>query len=63
LEIEPKTALLGIGALMLAFYILGGRAEPKRRARKKARREKKIGALRQQIKQLETGRIEEFEGD
>jgi hypothetical protein len=44
---------LGVGALVLAFYLLGFGTRPKYEAAKRKRRQAQIGKLREQIKALE----------
>jgi hypothetical protein len=53
LELEPTTLALGMGALVLAFYLLGFQTRPKYEAAKRKRRQAQIGKLREQIKALE----------
>ncbi len=63
LDVSPNLLLWGIGGLALVMFLLGLKAEPKIRRAKKARREKKIAKLRRKIKELEIGRIEDFEDE
>jgi hypothetical protein len=44
---------LGVGALVLAFYLLGFGTRPKYEAAKRKRRQVQIEKLREQIKALE----------
>ena len=51
LELEPKTLALGMGALVLAFYLFGFQTRPK--YEKRHRRQAQTKKLRQQIQRLE----------
>ena len=53
LELDPMTLGLGVGALVLAFYLLGFGTRPKYEAAKRKRRQVQIEKLREQIKALE----------
>ena len=53
LELEPTTLALGIGTLVLAFYLFGFQTRPKYEAAKRKRRQAQIGKLREQLKALE----------
>ena len=51
LELEPTTLALGMGALVLAFYLFGFQTRPK--YEKRHRRQAQTKKLRQQIQRLE----------
>jgi hypothetical protein len=62
-EVQPNLLLWGIAALALGMFLAGMKAEPKFRAVRKKRRERKVAGLRRRLKEAELGRIRDFEGE
>jgi len=53
LEVDPNLLAVGVGLALLAMFLLGGKTEPARRKRKRARLTKQMAELRKQLVAVE----------